>query len=161
MRHFMKTVPIRTLVTFIICTFSLLSCKKNYDEEMKNEVVKYFETVKNDDLESNKFLFSDNDADFSGLAPANFHFIKNNYDRIKPDSLIKKINIEDSYNLSPEIKIKKIEFSIPAENDSLNLIKPLIISFEFPVPYKKNAMKLWLHNQFEWRDNKSSFKTQK
>lgn len=157
----MKTVPIQILLTLIFCIFSLSSCKKNYDEEMKNEVVKYFETVKNDDLESNKILFSDNDFDFSGLAPANFHFIKTNYNRIKPDLLIKNMKIEDSYNLSPEIKIKKIEFSIPAENDSLNLIKPLIISFEFPVPYKKNSIKLWLHNQFEWRDNKSSFKIQK
>jgi len=43
----------------------------------------------------------------------------------------------------------------------IQFLGKITISFEFPVPYKKNAMKLWLHNQFEWRDNKSSFKTQK
>jgi len=128
---------------------------------MKNDVIKYFQTVKEDKLEENKKLFANNGLDYSGLVPANFFFIKKNYDRIKPDSLIKKMKIEDSYIISPQIKTKKIEFTIEAINDPSNLVKPLILVFEFPVPYQENAMTMEMHNFLEWQNNKSSINNYK
>lgn len=67
------------------------------------------------------------------------------------------MNIDDSFIISPEIKIKKIEFIVEAKNDTLNMVKPLIITFGFPVPYKEKSMTLTLKNALKWRDNKSEF----
>lgn len=141
----------------ILITFSFLCCQSNNDEKMKNDVIKYFETVKNNDKKENEKLFSKNGFDYSGIIPANFHFIRENYSRINPDSLSKKMSIDDSFIISPEIKIKKIEFIVEAKNDTLNMVKPLIITFGFPVPYKEKSMTLTLKNALKWRDNKSEF----
>ena len=147
---------IRILFFFILSFSVLLNCKsENNDQDMKNDVINYFMTIKKDNIEETKKLFSENGQDNSGIVPANVFFIKSNYKRINPDSLVKSMTIIDSYIISPNIKSKKIEFVLNAENDSLNIVKPLIITFEFPVPYKKNSMTLWIQNMFEWRDNKS------
>ena len=154
--YFKNTNMIRSLF-FSILSFSLfLSCKiENNDQDMKNDVTNYFMTIKKDSIEETKKLFSENGQDNSGIIPADVFFIKSNYKRINPDSLVKNMKIKDSYIISPNIKSKQIEFVLNAENDSLNIVKPLIITFEFPVPYKKNSMTLSIQNMFEWRDNKS------
>ena len=154
--YFINTNMIRILFFFILSFSVLLNCKsENNDQDMKNDVINYFMTIKKDNIEETKKLFSENGQDNSGIVPANVFFIKSNYKRINPDSLVKSMTIIDSYIISPNIKSKKIEFVLNAENDSLNIVKPLIITFEFPVPYKKNSMTLWIQNMFEWRDNKS------
>ena len=147
------------ILFFFILSFSLfLSCKsENNDQDMKNDVTNYFMTIKKNNIEETKKLFSENGYDNSGIVPADAFFIKSNYKRINPDSLVKSMKIKDSYIISPNIKTKQIEFVLNAENDSLNIVKPLIITFEFPVPYKKNSMTLSLQNMFEWRDNKPDF----
>ncbi|KIA82619.1 hypothetical protein [Kaistella jeonii] len=153
---------IRILIFSITCFLLLSGCKsKNNDQEMKNDVSNYFMSIKKGDTAETKKLFSENGQDNSGIVPANIFFIKSNYKRIKPDSIIKSMKIEDSYIISPNIKSKKIEFVLNAETDSLKIVKPLIMTFEFPVPYKKNSMTLWIQNMFEWRDNKTDIKRYK
>ena len=158
MQHFKNTNMIRILFFFILSFSLFLSCKsENNDQDMKNDVINYFMTIKKDNIEETKKLFSENGYDNSGIVPADAFFIKSNYKRINPDSLVKSMKIKDSYIISPNIKTKQIEFVLNAENDSLNIVKPLIITFEFPVPYKKNSMTLSTQNMFEWRDNKPDF----
>lgn len=142
------------LISFfaVLC---LTNCtKENTDAEIEQDIITYFKTIKSNNLEENKKLFSKSDFPEVGTIQSDFYFIKDNYDKINPDNkLVKNIKVIDSFILSPNIKAKYVIFEIKARKDSQNIVRPLIIEFRFPVPYKSNSMTLNLDNQFEWKKN--------
>ena len=162
MRHCMKEIPKRivSIVFMILTVFITTNCASdNTEEKMKQDVKNYFKYVEENNFPAVLKLSSGNNFDDEGGQQADFFFIKTNYAKINPnDSLLKDMKIEDSYIISPQIKSKQIVFEIKPENDSLNLIRPLILSFIFDVPYQENSMDVRINNRFEWRDNKPDFK---
>jgi len=146
------------LILVYILSICLLGCSTQNDEDrIKQDLITYFKTIENNNLDENKKLFMNLINPQVCTIQGDFYFIKKNYNKINQKRrLLKQIKVVDSFILSPNIKSKYVIFKIKADKE---LVRPQQIEFCFPVPYKENSMTLNLKNQFEWKRNIPAYKT--
>ena len=123
--------------------------QQNKDEEQIRQTVnKFWDTIKRDDIEGYKELFYDNEI-FLGSISADFYFLHNNYDEISKSIQGKNLKINEN-------RKKYVQYIIKKDNDSNNLYKPLIITLMFykPVGYDKIYNSSPLDNHIGWGKKK-------
>ncbi|PIE50687.1 MAG: hypothetical protein CSA38_01590 [Flavobacteriales bacterium] len=136
---------------FLLCT-GCVSQEQKDKKQIKDTVTKYWNAVKNNDLESYKHLFDDN-GDFAGGIEADFHFLRKNYNEINSkNTLLENIKIKDTIVMFKQNKQKYVQYIIKKENDSNNFKKPLIITLMFykPVGFDKIYNMAPLKNHIGW-----------
>jgi len=148
----MKIIKYILAILFLLNISCCVNQNKKDEEQIKTTVQKFWKTIKDDDSESYKNLFDNNETFFGGIQ-ADFYFLRKNYDKINPnDILVKNIKIKDTTVMFAENKQKYVQYVIKKENDSNNLKKPLIITLMFykPVGYNKIFNAAPLKNHIGW-----------
>lgn len=127
----------------LLIFLSLNSCvnqKQKDEEQIKETVTKYWQAVKENNIDNYKNLFVDSES-FAGGIQADLYFLHKNYDRINSnDVLLKEIKVKDTVVRFEENKQKYVQYIIKKENDTSLLKKPLIITLMFYKPAGLNKI---------------------
>ena len=145
-------------IRILVWSSVLISCvnEQNKDEEQIRQTVnKFWDTIKRDDIEGYKELFYDNEI-YLGSISADFYFLHNNYDEISKSIQGKNLKIKDTIVFLPENRKKYVQYIIKKDNDSNNLYKPLVITLMFykPAGYDKIYNPSPLDNHIGWGKKK-------
>ena len=142
-------------LTFILLSLIVLvSCNisKNSDnEQIKNTVINYFNSIKKNDTLGYKKIYQLNDGgDFY-----DFNFLKRNYSKINPNNiLLKNIKVKDTFNM---VEKKYVMFTFKKANPKpfeYNQDLKMYLLFWKQVGYDKIYEMYIIGNMPEWEDQK-------
>ncbi|MBB4808297.1 hypothetical protein HNP38_003639 [Chryseobacterium defluvii] len=145
---------IKTISIFLIL-FLFVGCvsqdQKDKDQ-IKETVAKYWDAVKNNDIQAYNNLIYDAE-NYPGVTVGDLNFLYNHYNMINSKGMLQKdIKIKDTVGLSPNIKMKYIQYVYKKESDANSLRKPLKITLLFykPIGYNKIYNPVILENHIGW-----------
>ncbi|MCJ7936145.1 MAG: hypothetical protein MUW56_21575 [Chryseobacterium sp.] len=141
------------LIPILLLTINCCNAPKNSDDaEIKETVTKYWKAIKDNDIETYKNLFDENE-EFSGGIQADLFFLHKNYEKINPNNiLLKNYKIKDTIVMFSNNKQKYVQYVVNNQGNNGNIKKPLIITLMFykPVGYNKIYNPSPLKNHIGW-----------
>lgn len=124
-------------ILFLFC-LSCVSQDQKDKEQIKETVLKYWKTVRENNLQSYNSLIYDSE-NYPGVTASELFFLNKHYNEINSKKdLLKNLKIKDTADIFiPSVKMKYVQYIIVKENDPDNLKKDLIITLMF---YKPNGL---------------------
>ncbi|MDN4014001.1 hypothetical protein QX233_16130 [Chryseobacterium gambrini] len=147
----MKTIK---YISFILILLSISCCvnqKQKDEEQIKNTVREYWTAVKNNDLQSYNGLIYESE-NFPGVTAGDLYFLHKHYKALNIQEKLKdEIKIKDTIGLSPDIKMKYVQYIFKKEDYS-NMKKPLTVTLIFykPIGFNKISDPVILENHIGW-----------
>lgn len=124
------------LALFLFC-INCVSQDQKDNEQIKETIIKYWKSVKDNDLQSYNSLIY-NSENYPGVTASELFFLNKHYNEINSKiNLLNNIEIKDTTDaFAPSIKMKYVQYTYKKENDTMYLKKPVVITLMF---YKPNG----------------------
>lgn len=145
----------KTTLIYLIIIFSFIGCvsqDQKDKEQIEKTVINYWSAVKSNNLQEYNSLINDSE-NYPGVTSSELFFLNKHYNEINfKKDLLNNIEIKDTIDIIPDVKMKYVQYVYRKENDINNLKKPLIITLMFykPSGLDKIYTPVILQNHIGW-----------
>ncbi|MCU7615499.1 hypothetical protein N0B16_13760 [Chryseobacterium sp. GMJ5] len=148
----MKIIKCISIILILLNISCCVNQKQKDEEQIKNTVREYWKAIKTNDLQLyNNLIFEA--KNFPGVTMGDLGFLHDHYKILNLDKVLQEnIKIKDTIGLSPDTKMKYVQYIFKKKNDSNNLKKPLKITLMFykPIGLNKIYDPVILENHIGW-----------